>query len=76
MCYCDTSDNAILNDLTRQAVPDDALLSKCCWKRISEVSGRTFTGSENTPSWDPDGEIWKALCRKRGHLFQSRGRAP
>jgi hypothetical protein len=68
MCYCDSSDDVILNDLKLQAVPDDALLRKCCWSRISQVRGRTFSGSENTPSWDLDGKIWKELCSKRGYL--------
>jgi hypothetical protein len=72
MCYCETSDNGILNDLAFQAVPNDALVSNCCWKRISQVRGRTVSGPEKTPSWDPDGEIWKALCRTRGHLLQFR----
>jgi len=68
MCYCDSADEAILRDLEQQTVPDDALLRHCCWSRISQVRGRTFSGSETTPSWDPDGEIWKDLCRKRGYL--------
>jgi hypothetical protein len=73
MCYCQRSDNAmILNDLKAQTIPDGALVSQCCWRRISQVRGRTFRGSEKTPAWDPDGEIWKALCRKRGHLLQPR----
>jgi len=68
MCYCNSDDELILADLKRQGVPDEALLRDCCWRRISQVRGRTFSGSESTPSWDPDGEIWKELCRKRGYL--------
>jgi hypothetical protein len=71
MCYCDGDDEVILGDIRRQGVPDDALLRTCCWSRISQVRGRTFSGGESTPPWDPDGEIWKELCRKRGYL-QSR----
>jgi hypothetical protein len=69
MCYCDNDDEAILNDLRYQTVPDDALLRNCCWRRISQVRGRTFSGSESSPSWDHDGALWKELCRKRGYLY-------
>ncbi len=69
MCYCDNSDEAILRDIQGQAVPDDALVRDCCWSRISQVRGRTFMGSESTPVWDPEGDIWKELCRKRGYLY-------
>ena len=68
MCYCDNPDKVILNDLKLEAVPDEALLRNCCWKRISQVRGRTLSGEESSPSWDADGTIWKELCRKRGYL--------
>lgn len=68
MCYCDNGDEVILANLKHQGVPDEALLRNCCWKRNSQVRGRSFSGGESTPSWDPDGQIWKELCRKRGYL--------
>jgi hypothetical protein len=68
ICYCDGDDEVILADLIRQGVPEEALPRTCCWSRISQVRGRTFSGSEKTPSWDPDGDIWTELCRKRGYL--------
>jgi len=68
MCYCNNEDAAILKDLMLQAVPDDALVRNCCWSRISQVRGRSFSGAESSPSWDPEGTIWKELCRKRGYL--------
>jgi hypothetical protein len=68
MCYCESADEVILKDLVAQGVPDEALLRSCCWSRISQVRGRTFMGSESSPSWDPGGNIWSELCRQRGHL--------
>lgn len=68
MCYCDSDDETILSDLKVEAVPDEALVRNCCWRRISQVRGRSFSGAETSPSWDSDGTIWKELCRKRGYL--------
>jgi len=68
MCYCDNNDETILTDLKLQVVPDEALVGNCCWSRISQVRGRSFGGAASSPSWDPDGAIWKELCRKRGYL--------
>ncbi len=49
MCYCDNNDDTILNDLKFQVVPDEALVRNCCWTRISQVRGRSFGGTENSP---------------------------
>ena len=68
MCYCDSPSDAILKDLKAETIPDEALVRTCCWKSISKVRGSTFSGSENTPAWDPQGDIWRELCRKRGYL--------
>jgi hypothetical protein len=50
MCYCDNDDHAILRDLEGDEVPDDALVSACCWARVCQVRGRSFSGSETSPS--------------------------
>jgi hypothetical protein len=50
MYYCDNNDETILSDLKHQAVPDEALVRNCCWKRISQVRGRSFSGEETSPS--------------------------
>ena len=68
MCYCDNDDENILSDLKLQRIPADALVRSCCWRRICQVRGRSFSGSDKTPPWDPDGTIWSELCAKRGYL--------
>jgi len=61
MCYCETSEAEILNDIKRDAIPDGALVNSCCWRRICQVRGRHFN------KIDP--ETWSDICRKRGYLF-------
>jgi hypothetical protein len=37
-CYCHSSEGTILRDIQRGAgIPDEALLKKCCWSKISTV---------------------------------------
>jgi hypothetical protein len=67
MHYCKRIDREILSDLQREMVPADALANACCWKRISQVRGRSLAGNAHAP-WDPDGEKWRELCRKRGFV--------
>lgn len=61
MCYCDESDEDILDDLNREDVPSEALVRECCWKRICEVRGW------NINSVDP--EVWRRICTERGYLL-------
>lgn len=60
MCYCETPEAEILDDIKREAIPDDALVNECCWRRICQVRG-----------WYPNDigpETWSEICRKRGCL--------
>ena len=61
MCYCDSSDEEILNDLLREYVPEEALVRSCCWRRVCQVRGRNF----NLVS--PD--TWRIICVERGFLL-------
>jgi hypothetical protein len=61
MHYCNQSDDVILDDIIRGGVPDEALVSGCCWRRICQVRGRNF----NSISAD----TWGEICRKRGYVF-------
>ncbi len=60
MCYCGEPDNTILADILRCAVPEDALVNDCCWRRVCQVRGRNDA--------DIDPETWSELCRIRGYL--------
>jgi hypothetical protein len=62
MCYCDSSDEEILQDLLRDGVPEEALTRSCCWKRVCQVRGRNFN--------QIDPEIWSRICTERGYLLQ------
>ncbi len=57
MCYCDKSENEILDHLKRSLVPDDALLRLCCWRKICQVREKRFN--------ELDDRTWNALCDKR-----------
>ena len=61
MCYCETPDDDVLDDIIGESIPDDALVNTCCWRRICQVRGRHFN------EIDPD--TWSETCRKRGYLF-------
>ncbi len=61
MCYCQTEEAAVLDDIARLSVPEDALVSPCCWSYICEVRGR------NPES--VDGQSWRELCKQRGHIL-------
>lgn len=62
MCYCDSSDEEILGDLLREAIPKDALVRGCCWRRVCQVRGRNFN--------QVDAEAWSNICRERGYLLR------
>jgi hypothetical protein len=61
MHYCGRSDTDILRDIIRGCIPEDALVSGCCWQRICEVRGRNFN--------QVDAETWREICKERGYLF-------
>jgi hypothetical protein len=62
MCYCETRDTEILNDIRHEPIPEDALVNGCCWRRICQVRGRPFNKI--------DADTWTEVCRKRGYLFR------
>jgi len=39
MCYCEKGDTEVLDDIKGEAIPDDALVNGCCWRRICQVRG-------------------------------------
>jgi hypothetical protein len=59
-CYCQLTDETILDDLKRGSPPEDALVRTCCWKRICQVRGRYFNHVE--------AETWQEICSYRGYL--------
>lgn len=59
-CYCQLSDEMILDDLKRGSPPEDALVRTCCWQRICRVRGRNFNLVE--------AETWQEICSYRGYL--------
>ena len=59
--YCHSNDGAILSDIVEGRIPEIALVTSCCWKRICQVRGRNF-------SLVPE-DTWEELCRFRGYLF-------
>lgn len=61
MCYCDSSERQIFDDIKRLSIPSDALIRSCCWKKICQVRG-SFGRI--------DDEAWREICRKRGYLFR------
>jgi hypothetical protein len=60
MCYCDMSDEKVIEDFIFQTIPDDALRNECCWAQVCEVRGRN--------PLEFDAEYWTELCRHRGHV--------
>ncbi len=65
MCYCQTHEDEILDDMIEDCVPDDALVRSCCWKRICQVRGLNYHAI--------DPETWTELCRRRGYLLVQEG---
>jgi IS30 family transposase len=59
--YCHSNDGAILSDIVEGRIPEIALVTSCCWKRICQVRGRNF-------SLVPE-DTWEELCRFRSYLF-------
>ena len=62
VCYCSTSDEEILDDLTEDSIPDEALVFSCCWKNICRVRGLFFNLVAE--------ETWIEICRRRGYIQQ------
>lgn len=60
-CICQRDDEEILGWIQSEALPDEALVNTCCWKRICQVRGRNFS--------QVDEETWSNICFKRGYLF-------
>jgi hypothetical protein len=61
MHYCEQSEDDILVDILVREIPDIALVSDCCWRKICRVRGRYFR--------DVPDERWTEICRKRGYAF-------
>jgi hypothetical protein len=59
--FCDRPDREIKRDIDNDNIPDDALLSRCCWRRISYVRAIFGVTIE-----------WPELCRRRGRLYKSK----
>jgi len=59
-CYCEKSWLEIAKDLDEGVIPDEALIKKCCWKRICQINAKKV---KNLCRSD-----WSALCKRRGHL--------
>lgn len=69
-CYCDKSENEVLDDLRRGSVPDEALVRSCCYKWICKVRGTTRFGlAESSSDYEEEAEKWRELCKKRKYLF-------
>ena len=60
-CYCSNSEDQILADLGEGCIPDEVLISSCCWRTICRIRGRNFS------SVDP--EIWRETCQRRGYIY-------
>jgi hypothetical protein len=60
-CYCGFPDGRILADLKRASIPEDALTSDCCWRRITRVRG--YHMREVSP------EAWREITTQRGYLL-------
>jgi hypothetical protein len=60
MCYCEKSEKELFSDLKGGAVPDEALLRPCCWKKICQVRGKWFKEISDL--------TWTKLCDKRVQL--------
>ena len=61
-CYCDSGEKAILTDLLRETIPDEALMQRCCWREICRVKAL-----HSTAIADDD---WSELSRRRGYLLK------
>jgi hypothetical protein len=62
MCYCETLEREIFEDIARMSVPEEALVRSCCWSQICRVR------QQHEGHIDP--EVWRELCTKRGYLQQ------
>jgi hypothetical protein len=60
MCYCEKAEKEILADLQKAAVPDEALLRECCWKKVRQVRGKRFQEISDL--------MWTKLCDRRVQL--------
>ena len=60
MCYCSTREHEILEDIQKEAIPEEALMNKCCWTTICRVRARNMT--------KVNADNWSKICQKRGYL--------
>lgn len=58
MCYCDKTDEEVIEDFIFETNPDESLLEDCCWRHICAVRGRH--------PQEFDAPQWRELCRRRG----------
>jgi hypothetical protein len=58
--FCSLPDREILELILTDTIPDEALVSYPCWRRICQVRGRT--------PWEISDELWEVICRVRGEL--------
>ena len=61
MCYCDNKQYVVLKDIVEDSIPDEALVSKCCWSTICRARSKNMESVQE--------ETWSAICTKRGYLL-------
>lgn len=57
--YCNFPTERIRQDILQCAVPESALVRRCCWKRICQVQAKSLRR---------DSPEWSKLCRLRSQL--------
>ena len=60
MDYCLTPKYQVLENIQNEAIPNEALVRRCCWTTVCRVRARQM--------WAVDKEIWSNICAKRGYL--------
>ena len=62
MCYCEEHDlDRIFDALYGGLIPDDALVKRCCWKKICKARSTDIYKIGDLP--------WQELCKRRGYLL-------
>ncbi len=61
VCYCNRTEDKVLEDLRRGVIPDDALVRSCCGRWVCRVRGRHFN--------EVDPETWREIGTKRGYVL-------
>lgn len=56
--FCIQGDAEILSGILHQSIPDSALGSDCCWRRICQVRGRNLDAVSD--------RTWHQICTARG----------